>query len=174
LLSPPEIGARRRGEALAALSELGVPGGHASFLGAPDGLLSRLDAAQSAGLVAALCALMARLGPDAVLLPCRRDGSSEHEGAFALVTRAVRAAGLAPRILEFPVWARWRPARLLGPALVCPRVWRADISRVRDRKARAVARHETQVLPLPPDTAPALPHGFAPMFLGGDEHFLEH
>lgn len=173
-LSRADLGALRRAEARAALSELRVPGDQISFMGAPDGFLSRLDAAQSAGLVAGLAGLMVRLKPDAVLLPCRGDGSSEHESAFSLVIRAVSQAGIGPRILEFPVWALWRPTRLLGLALNCPRVWRADISSVRDRKARAVSLHETQIRPLPPDTAPALPPGFASMFLGGDEHFFEH
>ncbi len=117
--------------------------------------------------------MLARLAPEAILLPCRSDGSSEHDASFALVSRALQQSGHRPRILEFPVWSWWNPTMLLGPMFTSRRVWRTDIRDLIDLKARAVASYATQTNPIPPDTDPALPPGFASMFLCGEEFLFE-
>jgi LmbE family N-acetylglucosaminyl deacetylase len=62
---------------------------------------------------------------------------------------------------------------LLGPMLTCRRVWRLDLRDVREVKARAIASYASQTDPIPPETAPALPPGFASMFLCGEEFLFE-
>ena len=55
---------------------------------------------------------------------CRDDSSSEHAGAFALTAQALDRANLRPRLLEYPVWARWRPQHLLRIGRTSRRIWR--------------------------------------------------
>ena len=105
----------------------------------------------------------------------RGDGSSEHEAVTLALSTALEATGSSCRCLEYPVWALWNPRRLLLPALTAPCVWRVgpgpgDLA---GAKARAIAAHRSQVLPLPPDTAPALPPGFADFFRVLPEFYLE-
>jgi LmbE family N-acetylglucosaminyl deacetylase len=148
-------------------------GERATFLDARDGTLSHLAAGECAALEARITALITQKVPAVVFLPGRRDGSTEHEAAFALFARALRQSGLQPRVLEFPVWSWWNPMLLLGPLLSCRRIWRVEINSVLKMKARALASYSSQTLPIPPQLDPALPPGFATMFLGGGEYFFE-
>jgi LmbE family N-acetylglucosaminyl deacetylase len=145
----------------------------ATFLDARDGALSRLDASDCGGLEAKIAALLTQEIPAVVFLPGRRDGSTEHEAAFTLFARAVKQAGLQPRVFEFPVWSWWNPTLLLSPLFSCRRIWRVDIKPVLEMKVRALASYSSQTLPIPPQLDPALPPGFASMFLGGSEYFFE-
>jgi LmbE family N-acetylglucosaminyl deacetylase len=172
-VSPSEIARRRKSEAHAALAALGVTGQRATFLDARDGALSHLDEGECGKLEARIATLLTQEIPAAVFLPGRRDGSTEHEAAFALFARSLGQAGLQPRVFEFPVWSWWNPTLLLGPLFSCRRIWRADIRPVLEMKVRALASYSSQALPIPPQLDPALPPGFAAMFLGGDEYFFE-
>jgi LmbE family N-acetylglucosaminyl deacetylase len=172
-VAPAAIAARRRAEARQATQVLGVNPQRVWFLDESDGTLAGLEAGEAIRAAARIAGLLARVAPDAILLPCRLDGSSEHEAAFALVARALRDANLSPRILEFPVWSWWNPLRLMRPMLTARRVWRLDLREVLALKARAVACYASQTEPIPPDAAAALPAGFAPMFLCGEEYFFE-
>lgn len=171
-VTPSEIAARRRAEALSATGILGVDPERVFFLDEPDGTLADL-AGRSEEVVRRISGILARLMPEAVLLPCRADGSAEHEASFALVSRARAHAGTRPRILEFPVWSWWNPAMLLGPMLTSRRVWRLDLREVRETKARAIASYTSQTSPIPPETSPALPPDFASLFLCGEEFLFE-
>jgi LmbE family N-acetylglucosaminyl deacetylase len=173
-VEPLEIAARRRVEARAAAGELGIEHGRTTFMDFPDGTLARLDSAQARKVVEELAGIVAQVAPKAILLPCRSDGSSEHDAAFVLVSRAVARAGLKPRILEFPVWSWWSPSLLLKPLLTSRNVWRVALEDLLPIKARAVGSYTSQTLPIPPETDPAFPEGFASMFLFGDEYFFEH
>lgn len=172
-VAPRELAARRRTEARLATGILGVDGERVSFLGERDGTLASPDVGRAQDVAAKLAGLLARLEPEAVLLPCRHDGSSEHDATFALFSRALRQAGTAPRIFAVPVWSWWNPMRLLGPMLQCRRVWRLDLRDVMDVKARAIASYVSQTEPIPPETTPALPPGFASLFLCGEEFLFE-
>jgi LmbE family N-acetylglucosaminyl deacetylase len=57
--------------------------------------------------------------------------------------------------------------------LASRRVWRVDLRDVRAAKARAIASYASQTEPIAPDTAPAVPPGFAAMFLCGEEFLFE-
>jgi LmbE family N-acetylglucosaminyl deacetylase len=171
--SPAVLAARRKAEALAATALLGVVPGNLTFLGASDGTLGRLGPRQAEELVRQLAQLLGRLGPQALLLPGRRDGSSEHDAAHALAMRAVAENGLRPRILEFPVWSWWNPLLLIGPLLKCRRIWRVDLGSARALKAAAVSAYPSQTQPIAPDPSAALPAGFASMFLGEAEFLFE-
>lgn len=173
VLSAAEVAALRAGEARRAAAVLGVEAGRVSFLGAPDGRLGRLEPAEAGAIEGRIAALVTAVGPACIFLPCRRDGSSEHEGAFVLVGRGLALTALRPRILEYPVWAWWNPRRLVEPLLRARKVWRSELGPAAAVKAAAVASYQTQLAPLPPDPVAALPEGFASMFAGGAEYFFE-
>jgi LmbE family N-acetylglucosaminyl deacetylase len=172
-VAPGALAARRRAEARQATQILGVDPQRVWFLDESDGTLAGLGADEARRAAARIAGLLARIGPDAVLLPCRLDGSSEHDAAFALVARALRDSDLNPRILEFPVWSWWNPRRLVRPLLTARRVWRLDLREVLELKARAQSCYVSQTEPIPPDAAAALPAGFAAMFLRREEFLFE-
>ena len=172
-LAPAELAACRKAEARRAMESLGIDWERVTFLDERDGTLSHLDSERSLGLVARIAEALGRLAPRTVLLACRLDGSSEHDASFALVSRALGSARLTPRMLEFPVWSWWNPLLLLRPLRTCPRLWRVDIRDVSDAKARAIGAYGSQTQAIPPEAAPALPPGFASLFLGGEEYLFE-
>ena len=131
-----------------------------------DGELAHLGHARSEEIAGKIAVLLARFAPGAVLVPCRCDGSSEHDAAFDLVMRALARAGLRPRILEFPVWSWWNPLLLLRPLFACRRIWRIDLREFAGLEERAISAYTSQNLPIAPDSAAALPPGFASMFPG--------
>jgi LmbE family N-acetylglucosaminyl deacetylase len=173
-VSPAEIAARRIAEARMATGILGVDPSHLSFLEARDGTLARLDPARTTELVTKARALVERIRPQLILLPCRRDGSSEHEATFRTLRPVLEEANPRPRILEFPVWSWWNPLLLIRPYFTYRRVWRVDIRESLDVKARALASYATQILPIPPETTATLPPGFTAPFLCGEEFYFEN
>ncbi len=173
LLDPTAIAALRREEARSAMAILGVDQGMVTFLNAPDGRLPELAADPKGGLSGKIAEQLLAVRPDAIFLPFRRDGSTEHEAAFEIVRRALGQAGLATRVFEFPVWSWWNPT-LLVPSIFAPgRVWRVRIRGAVGVKARATACYASQLQPLPPELYSALPEGFASMFLRSHEFFIE-
>jgi N-acetylglucosamine malate deacetylase 1 len=174
LHAPSDIAARRRTEAQAATGALGVDQRRIVLGNVPDGTLARLDESQRSSVLDSLGGIVARVSPRAILLPCRSDGSSDHDAAFILVSRAVAQSGLRPRILEFPIWSLWNPTLLLRPLLTCRRVWRVAIGDVLGVKAKAIASYPSQTQPIPPDSSAVLPAAFVPMFLNRYEFLFEH
>ena len=173
VVTPNEVAALRMAEARLATGILGVAWDRVTFLGAQDGALARLCGDSLLRIVHAIAALISQLKPEAILLPCRDDGSSEHDAAFRFVCTALEKADLRPRILEFPVWSWWNPFMILKSLRMCRKVWRVDLGNARDIKARAMASYVSQTLPIPPDTRAALPSGFESMFHGPEEFVLE-
>jgi LmbE family N-acetylglucosaminyl deacetylase len=171
-MAPSQLLVVRAAEARAALGVLGVTPGHAHFLGAPDGRLAHLAAAEQENFVSTLSGLLTRLRPDHLLVPWRHDGSSEHEAAFALTVAALRSAVPAPRLLEYPVWAWWSPRYLARFAMTTAPIRRLPIGMVRGLKTSAVNEFRSQIHPVPPWTHAALPRGFARFFLGTSEYFM--
>ena len=172
-VDPFSVATLRRKEARLASEILGVDGTRLWFLDESDGTLSDLEAGRAHRTAAKLAGLLARITPEAVLLPCRVDGSSEHDASFELVAHALRETGISPRLLEFPVWSWWNPLLLVPILLTYRRVWRLDLREVLAIKERAIAAYASQTTPLPPETAAALPAGFASCFLGPEEFLFE-
>jgi LmbE family N-acetylglucosaminyl deacetylase len=173
LLRPHQIADMRRAEAIRATSILGVNPGEVSFLGAPDGKLPTMALPLRNKIVSRLASLLREIGPKAILLPCRSDGSTEHDAVFKLATMALEEARLNPRLLEYPVWA-WRNPHLLAlPMLLSRDVWSIDISPVSDTKAAAVDSYASQLFPIPPEERAALPPEFVAEFRYPTEFFFE-
>lgn len=173
LLSPTDIAQLRRSEATRALQRLHVEAASLQFLDAPDGTLAHLTADDAETFALRLAGQLAALQPTELLLPCRDDGSSEHIAAFRLTLRALRLADLKPRLLEYPVWARWSPQRLLRPWLLSRRVWRISFPETVTVKRAALASYVSQIEPMPPWPEPVLPAGFIRFFESSEEFFFE-
>jgi LmbE family N-acetylglucosaminyl deacetylase len=171
--SPAEIAVLRRNEAQEASAALGVNWRRTAFLGAPDGKLASLDAGTAEETVARMAKELLETEPDAVLLPCRDDGSSDHGAAYGLVGEALKRSGRRPRMLEFPIWA-WRNPLLLLKLVAASRcVWRVDLGDARKSKLEAIQRYASQTLPIPPDREPVLPPEFTSEFMDSSEYYFE-
>ncbi len=172
-LMPAEIAAIRRAEALVAEGRLGVEATQVTFLDLPDGRLSTLAPDERANAVERLIAFFNLHRPATVMLPCHRDGSDEHEAAFRLVQEALRRAKHPTRVLEYPVWARWSPLRLVHPLARARVVYRHAFPGEGPAKTRALAAYTSQLLPTAPWTEPVLPADFAVAFSSEIEFFFE-
>lgn len=172
-LSPEDVVEIRRGEAYRAATRLGVDRACIHFAGLVDGTLDKMHGAERAHAIETVRALIAEIGPGHIVLPSRRDGSTEHEGAFVLVRAAAEATGRRMRLLEYPVWAWWSPGRLWTLLWRARRIWRIEFSGYEAVKRQALAAHSSQMVPTPPWTAAVLPGGFAESFCGGEEFLFE-
>ncbi|WP_324651689.1 bifunctional PIG-L family deacetylase/class I SAM-dependent methyltransferase [Georgenia sp. H159] len=136
--TPADLARTRRREAEHAVGLL-APHARLHLLGLPDGGLT----GEQDELTAALVRLV-RPGESVLVAPYRHDKHPDHEAA----ARAAAAAAWRTdtRLLEYPVWLwHWQ-----GPdVLPWASVRRADLGpEERDRKARALAVHHSQVAPL--------------------------
>jgi LmbE family N-acetylglucosaminyl deacetylase len=172
-LTPAAVAAQRQAEAKTAMGLLGVERAALQFLGVPDGTLMHLDVPATDGLVSRIAEVIRLIGPGEIFLPCRRDGSSEHDSAFIFVARAIGQTGLQPRVMEFPVWSWWNPLLLIRPLLTCRRVWRLDFRNHENVKRQALAAYASQVRPAPPWEKAVLSREFVSFFLSSEEFFFE-
>ncbi len=172
-VSPSQLAALRREEEREAMRRLGVDQAALEFLDAPDGRLDRLGPTESETIEGRICSTLLRVRPDEILLPCRCDGSSEHDAFFALVARAAARTTLNPRILEYPIWSWWNPCRTLQPLFTARRVWRADVGQFHSIKRHALCAYVSQVDPTPPWTQPVLLPDFVSFFTAPSEYYFE-
>jgi len=172
-LKPADVAQLRRREAIAAMTLLNVSEESLHFMDAPDGTLSHLLPAETFTLLDRLATLLAKLQPAELFIPCEKDSSSEHEAAFHLVSQALVKRNLAPHVLQYPVWARWRPQRLFKIGAKSRRVWRHSFDQSSSLKRTAVACYASQTQPLPPWKDAVLPRGFADCFATSEEYFFE-
>ncbi|HEY5079480.1 MAG TPA: PIG-L family deacetylase [Opitutaceae bacterium] len=168
-----DLASLRAAEARAATRILGVEENNLTFMGIPDGTLGHLESGQREDAVRAISGLIGRIRPDVILVPCRGDGSSEHDAAFQMGRRAAEQSGLRPRLLEYPVWSWWSPVLLLGHLFRNRRIWRIDLRGFRSAKAKAISAYASQLLPIPPQSSAALPVGFASLFDCPEEFLFE-
>lgn len=170
---PAQVSALRAQEALLALASLGVPAESVHFLNAPDGELPRLKPDEELALVQRLQALLEAVQPRTILLPCRKDGSSEHEAAFRHVMQAKARSAPTVRILEFPVWSWWNPLLLVRPLFTAHRVFQFKFPELERRKASALDLYRSQTEPALPWTESILSPAFVAAFKNATEFFFE-
>jgi N-acetylglucosamine malate deacetylase 1 len=170
---PRQIAQIRATEAVSAARALGLEPDHLHFFNFADGHLSHLDTPAALELSRRLREFVRQHAPDEILLPCRGDGSSEHEAAFQHATAALADLPVSPRVLEFPVWSWWSPRLLARLALSSERIHRCTFPQKRASKQAALACYTSQIRPLPPWTTPALPSGFVSLFSTTEEYFFE-
>jgi LmbE family N-acetylglucosaminyl deacetylase len=170
--TPADIGRLRRREALAALAILGVETPAIHFLDEPDGTLNHIDASRRAALVHRIAALLLRLRPDEIFLPCSPDGSSEHDAAFGFVMEAIQAARLRSAVWQYPVWSWWNPRLLLERIIATDGRCRVPTEDYQLIKTRALACYRSQTHPLPPQTESTLPADLLGIFNSEVEYFF--
>lgn len=174
ILSERHVAGLRRQEAQRAMSSIGIARERLRFCGAPDGRLNALSGPEREACAGCLRGIVAEFGPAELLLPCRDDGSSEHEAAFALMSDALGGPPCArPRVLEFPVWSWWSPLLLARVAERQGSVWRQPAGAFAQQKRALLASYPSQTEPLPPLAKPSLPRHFSRAFDVRDEFFLE-
>jgi LmbE family N-acetylglucosaminyl deacetylase len=166
------LAARRRREALAALAVLGTAAQHVHFLDAPDGRLNRLTPTESRRVLTALAAVLEKIRPAEVFLPYLGEGSTEHDAAGQLTRDAVAAAGLTPRLWEYPVWAWWNPVRLAGQLSKPAQNFTLRLGAARATKLSALACHASQLEPAGPRGEPSLPRTLAALCTGPVEFYF--
>jgi FkbM family methyltransferase len=172
-LSAADLARERREEAQAALAVLGVTWSNAHYLNLEDGSLAHLNDTSRQNLDDRLCGIFEKVRPSRILLPLRFDGSSEHDASFEHVTRALRQHKEPVRLLEFPVWAAWRP-HLLAKSLSRARVVHRFGARPWLRqKENALRCHRSQLLAMPPWPQPAVSPEFVSYFLRPNEYYFE-
>ncbi len=165
--SRARLAALRAQELVAAVTELGGSARDVTFLGYPDGGLHRC--AQDFDRIAAdLVALAGRLGVRVMAAPSGHDPHCDHEATAEIARRTARRAGL--RHLVYPVWSRWH-----GGVVAEGTPHRFDTVPHRDRKARAIACHRSQLGQVVRDDPEGftMPPDFVALFRDGDEIFHE-
>jgi len=173
LLQPAAIAALRRREAADATALLQVSADALHFIDAADGSLASLTEEARRSCIRDLGRILASIRPTEVFLPCENDSSTEHNAAFHLVMESLREAGLSPRILEYPIWARWRPQHLFNLRKKSRHIWRQSLPESISIKKSAIATYASQVAPTPPWSSPVLPRGFPQCFTSPEEFFFE-
>lgn len=139
------ITARRRAEALAALTVLGVSPASVHFLEAPDGQLDRLAPSILETTRSRLTSLLSRVRPARLFVPVLEDGSSEHEATYWLAHEAT--AVTATPLWEYAVWAWWNPLRLRRQLTNPLENFFFTSERTRAQKIAALERHVSQLHP---------------------------
>lgn len=146
--TPQLLGRRRRVERAQGLARLGVPA-LACSLAMPDGKVDRHEADLAASLRNLVRA------EDILLATWRLDGHPDHEAAGRAAAMAAEECGC--QLWEFPVWM-WHWAAVGDERVPWSRMRRLLLdSDARERKARAIAAHTSQVSAVPSEErAPVL------------------
>ncbi|MBI2814099.1 MAG: PIG-L family deacetylase [Opitutae bacterium] len=170
----PAIAALRTTEAMKAMHYLGVERSAVHFLNEPDGTLNTITSAHRENLVRRLAALLGSIAPGEIFLPCNPDGSSEHDATFGFVTDALSRTGLRPDVWQYPVWSWWNPLLLLRRWLATTDCRQLALEDYRQAKAHAIRCYQSQIAPLGPDAAAALPADLVNIFHADTEYFFRH
>lgn len=140
------FGRRRREEALAALSELGIPAADSVFLGFPDQAVTDILLAGSEAAIERLASLVSERRPTLLVAPSLFDLHPDHSALAVLVRLALARAEAErrPRLLSYLIHRTRRAGGATEPE--GPRVLRYEPSREeKERKRRAILRHTTQL-----------------------------
>ncbi|WP_035559268.1 PIG-L deacetylase family protein [Hymenobacter sp. IS2118] len=149
LFSGPARQAVRETEFRHALTILGADAAAPLLLGLPDGQVPASN--EEPGFAAAVTQLreyLERQQAATLLVPWRRDPHPDHRATSRLVQAALAGMAVAPRYLEYVVWA-WERAAPADLPTDADKVagFRLDIGAVVGQKQRAIAAHRSQVAP---------------------------
>ena len=163
----------RHHEALAALETLGVQASKIRFLDLPDGSLSNLPEAKRQQVVDQLVNLLEVSNAQEVYVTYCQDLHPDHQEACALVRSAVLQSRRSLELIQYPIWANWRPQQIdfKGPEIA--HIYRLSIAEMRGKKMQALDAYRSQYLPLAPGAKPPLPPGFLKWFSSPYETFFK-
>lgn len=171
-LTPELLARQRRNECLEACRALGLPENRVEFWGLPDGQLDRLDPPLRQDALDRLRRLALDRGR-LWLVPGWRERSTEHTGARALVSDALRDSPGPPQVWEYFIWG-WRNPLGLWPLLGAGGWMQhhaADGPAA--SKSRAIHSYKSQTTPTPPWSRPVLEPVLLRALEGPREFFLE-
>ena len=131
-------------ELIDALDVLGVAPTCVHAMGWTDGALPVADETAFAAAVDDMSAFLRTLSVRTMLVPWRRDPHRDHRAGHAIARAANDRLARPARVLEYAVWTAERGSRDDHPGDGEARRWTVDVSRVVDKKARAVAAHRSQ------------------------------
>jgi LmbE family N-acetylglucosaminyl deacetylase len=137
-MTPDELRARRPGELLAALRELGFVDPDVRRLGLADGSLSDCTTVLEGGVASEV------KDADLVLAPFEHDGHPDHD---ALGRAAIRVVPSSATLWRFPIWT-WAWTEPGTQPWMCDVRRLSTTSVARHRKRRAIAAFTTQVRPV--------------------------
>ena len=163
----------RQHEALAALETLGVQPSEIRFLNLPDGSLPDLPEAKRQQVINQLVTLLETSNAQEVYVTYRNDIHPDHQETYALVRSAVLQSKRDLDLIQYPVWANWRPQQIDFNAAEIANVYRLAIVDTRDKKIQALDAYRSQYLPLAPGAKPPLPPGFLKWFSSPYEIFFK-
>jgi LmbE family N-acetylglucosaminyl deacetylase len=152
----PALQAIRSQETIAALEILGVTPPDITFLQLKDGAVPTVTSPNFL-TAKALCRnyLQATL-PDTIFLPWRHDPHADHRASWQLIQAAILSLGIAPQVIEYPIWDWDRQQQQQICDLSRIDGWRLDISSVITKKTQAIASYRSQLGQLIDDD----PNGF--------------
>jgi LmbE family N-acetylglucosaminyl deacetylase len=173
-LGPAEIATLRAGEAMHAMTYLGVERAAVHFLNEPDGTLKTIAPDRREALVRRLTQIMGTISPGEIFLPCNPDGSSEHDATFGFVIDAITRTNLLPDVWQYPVWSWWNPVLLARRWLATADCRRLPLEDYRLAKQHAIDCYQSQIAPILPNDSPALPADLVAIFNSDTEYFFRY
>lgn len=172
--SRTRLAERRRTEALAALAELGLAAAQTTFLDWPDAAPYASEDARHEDTVQFLLELCRERRVRSLFGPWSGEEHCDHQAASRLLDVLEMRLRPRPRRFDYLVWG-WSHPGLADGALEGP-VWRLACAKNASRRARALARHETQLGLLIRDDEEAfvIPPELAALTSRPSEIYLEH
>ncbi|MBU2961593.1 PIG-L family deacetylase [Citreicella sp. C3M06] len=155
----------------AAIRELGGTAEDVTRLGLPDAGMAD-PSVPVFSIARSIAALMSRLGARCLFATAPTDPHCDHEVTAEIARLAARVTGA--RLMFYPVWSRWKQPDF-RTELAGMSEYRLDTSAVRERKARAIAAHQSQhgKIFTDDDQGFVLDPGFVRLFVETDEIFFE-
>lgn len=146
----------RESETIAALEILGVPADKITFLRFPDGSVPGELSDDFASAVTIVRNHLAKISPQTILLPWRRDPHPDHLASWQIVKAAIIECGGDYRVLEYPIWLWERAENADLPREENIKIHRLEISEAAVQKQAAIRAHASQIAGLIDDD----PNGF--------------
>lgn len=146
----------RESETIAALEILGVPADKITFLRFPDGSVPGELSDDFAAAVTNVRNHLAKISPQTILLPWRRDPHPDHLASWQIVKAAIIDNRNDYRILEYPIWLWERAEHADLPREKNIKIHRLKINEATVQKQAAIRAHASQIAGLIDDD----PSGF--------------
>lgn len=138
-----KLAARRRAEANAALSELGLGDAERVFLNLRDAEPPPPASQEWRSAAARVSSVVEKLRPELVVVPWRRDPHCDHRAAWHLVHDALKISP-RPLILEYAIWLDELGSPSDRPHASEVETVAIDVTPALAAKKRAIAMHRTQ------------------------------
>ncbi len=146
----------RESETIAALKILGVSADKITFLRFPDGSVPGELSDDFAAAVTIVTNHLAKISPQTILIPWRRDPHPDHLASWQIVKAAIIDNRNDYRVLEYPIWLWERAENADLPREKNIKIHRLKIDEAAVQKQAAIRAHASQITGLIDDD----PDGF--------------